>query len=796
METRQSLVIAASLILCIVMQAGCEEKDLGNSVGEAPSSGDGNRAAKEWDTTPRATIPTRAPMPTATTLDSTPTPSPAPTPTHFPTATYFGASSPETVVPATPTPSPTPDGADVLYGSPCIDPYREREALSFVHWSHDSSALVMDSGTSLVKVDNAGTEFQQLVNVQSVPSSASLLHGLYADVSPVDSRIAYVTCEYSHESIWVSEGSLRHVRRIGYELATMKADGSDVRRLTENGDVEHFPAWSPDGSRIAFLRGDRLLSPGSLGLYTMAADGSDERRILRDDHPAVWDPKGILPFPPVWSPDGERLAFIGWNPGASSELERLHAVGYLFTIRADGTELVGIGLTMSLPTWSPDSQELAYSTYSEDTTSVHVVRPDGSGKRIVWRGELGNNRFPVLRVAWSPSGTEIAFASEAVYVIHADGSGFRRLVKRAQGEAAFVEWSASGRHLAVFTTCEGVYGWHDYVINRQMAGYCANSDHASYLLVVQPDGAGLRILASGYQVLTSAWNAQQKADPVDPRVCSQGDVVPEPEANPGLVRDCETLLLVRDTLVGSGKPLPWDGRTPIDQWHGVGVGRDGEDEPIRVRSLRLPSYGLKGTLPPEQSRLTELQIVDLSGHGDGIGGNSLTGAIPPEWGQLSELTVLSLHSNLLSGPIPAELGGLNRLAHLGAFNNHLSGSIPPAWGPYLFELNLARNNLTGPIALDLRGLPQFSWLDLSDNQLTGEIPPALGGLPLLQYLDLSDNRLTGTVPPEFIGARDDLEANLLHNNLSGCIGAELPDVWTRASGLPRCNADKDNTPGQ
>ncbi len=664
----------------------------------------------------------------------------------------------------------------------------------------------MDSGTSLVKVDNAGTEFETLVNVHPPPPPfPRLLYGFYADVSPVDSRIVYVTCEFAHEVIRYPTGSQV---RMGYEIATMESDGSDVRRLTENAHVDHFPVWSPDGGRIAFLRGNSIsYGYGSPRLYTMAADGSDEKLLtLGEDE--LRREAGVGFFPPIWSPDGERLAFIGWN--RERPVAYNNGIGILYTVRADGTELTAIGPTASLPTWSPDSQELAYTAGIKDSTSIHVVRPDGEGLRTIWELESANYRAGVghaphtthghgwghahrhaVRVAWSPTGSHIGFVSDAVYVMRPDGSGLRRLVKRELGEAAYIEWSPTGDSLAVFTSCYGA----EYSLPKNLPFYCGFSDDRSYLIVTRPDGSDLRVLANGDWVLRAAWHSPSTVEPVDLRVCSQDEVVPEPEANPGLVRDCETLLLVRDTLVGGGEPLPWDGGTPIDQWQGVEVERDGDDAPLRVRSLELQGFGLKGTLPPQLSRLTELRSLNLSGSYYGIGGNSLTGPIPPEWSQLSKLRSLCLTGNLLSGPIPAELGGLSQLKFVALTNNHLSGSIPPRLGGInLFQFTLARNNFSEEIPPELGGFPQLDWLDLSGNQLTGEIPSELGGLARLMQLDLSDNQLTGGIPSEFANLPDQYETNLQHNNLTGCIGAELPDVWLAATGLERC-ANEEVTRG-
>jgi TolB protein len=69
----------------------------------------------------------------------------------------------------------------------------------------------------------------------------------------------------------------------------MNADGTEVRRLTKDPALDDFPAWSPDGTTIAFVsNGD-----GNFEIYSMNADGTGVRRLTNDPpmdiHPA-WSP--------------------------------------------------------------------------------------------------------------------------------------------------------------------------------------------------------------------------------------------------------------------------------------------------------------------------------------------------------------------------------------------------------------------------------------------------------------------------------------------------------------------------
>ena len=121
-----------------------------------------------------------------------------------------------------------------------------------------------------------------------------------------------------------------------------------------------------------------------------------------------------------------------------------------------------------------------------------------------------------------------------------------------------------------------------------------------------------------------------------------GLAVPDQANDPGLMRDCITLLAAKDTLRGSAA-LNWSVNTDITSWDGVTTG----GTPSRVTKLLLPS-------------------------------ESLSGGIPGELGDLYGLTHLNLSSNSLTGQIPWELGNLSNLREIRLSGNSLTGCIPPA----------------------------------------------------------------------------------------------------------------------
>ena len=81
------------------------------------------------------------------------------------------------------------------------------------------------------------------------------------------------------------------VRSYTYQIHVMNADGSGAQRLTAQGAQ---PGWSPDGQKIAFARRDAGAGRGNSEIYTMNADGSQQRNLTRTP--------GWHESWPVWSP--------------------------------------------------------------------------------------------------------------------------------------------------------------------------------------------------------------------------------------------------------------------------------------------------------------------------------------------------------------------------------------------------------------------------------------------------------------------------------------------------------------
>ena len=235
-------------------------------------------------------------------------------------------------------------------------------------------------------------------------------------------------------------------------------------------------------------------------------------------------------------------------------------------------------------------------------------------------------------------------------------------------------------------------------------------------------------------------------------------MVPDPEANPGLVRDCETLVEITDIVWLVGTDLNWNASTPIADWQGVTLGdplaaEDNDDSaeppiPLRIRGLSLAEYEKLGIDPAQLARLPELRSLALT----------LRGPISRELGELTNLQKLSIHGS--AGPIPPWLVNLENLQEL-----HLSGI-----------------GVTGPIPPELSRLSELRILDLHRSRVSGSIPAELGNLTALQILDIRYTDINGSIPAELgsLPALEKLRVEGVH--LSGCIPRGL---MGKINGLPR-----------
>jgi Tol biopolymer transport system component len=215
------------------------------------------------------------------------------------------------------------------------------------------------------------------------------------------------------------------------EIFTMSVDGTERVRLTRDPQAfDEDPAWSPNGTRIAFIKVGDLASPG---IYVMNADGSDPRQILED---------ATGPTSPSWSSDGPTIVFetgLGHERTGSGDRD-IYAVD---VSTGDTTRLTTDPARDEYPALSPDGSAIAFTRQNDGDADLFVMNADGSGLTRLTSGPGID-----LRPTWSPDGASIAFERDGdVYVMNADGSGVAALTEGSP-EDRDPTWAPDGTLIA------------------------------------------------------------------------------------------------------------------------------------------------------------------------------------------------------------------------------------------------------------------------------------------------------------------------------------------------------------
>lgn len=196
----------------------------------------------------------------------------------------------------------------------------------------------------------------------------------------------------------------------GTDIWVMNADGSGQTRRTETSEAESDPAWAPDSRTLGFTYQTTSTSPPAIRVLT--ATGGGPRR-ANAQHAR---------FAPV----GQFLVFEDLRRPAIARMRR-NGSGYRALFRA----------TTANPVWSPAGKRVAYERIVGGRTYVSVMNADGSKRR-----RLAAGADPV----WSARGL-IAFVRDGdLFVIQPNGRGLRRLTSGAS--VASPTWSRDGRRLA------------------------------------------------------------------------------------------------------------------------------------------------------------------------------------------------------------------------------------------------------------------------------------------------------------------------------------------------------------
>lgn len=213
-------------------------------------------------------------------------------------------------------------------------------------------------------------------------------------------------------------------------LAVVKPNGTALKTLVRGYVAD--PAWSPDGTRIAFAMS---VGRGESAIYVWGTNGHLSR---------LTEPRGY--GNPTWSPDGKRIAFHQLRSRETGESDWRKAS--IYTIKADGRDQprpLGSGAE---PDWSPKGEEIVFTRYfippgwdpdlDEVGADLYVMNAGGGERKRLTAAPAANGR----EASWSQDGKEIVFVStragdlphevddgpfEGIWIMSGDGTSPRRI---------------------------------------------------------------------------------------------------------------------------------------------------------------------------------------------------------------------------------------------------------------------------------------------------------------------------------------------------------------------------------
>jgi TolB protein len=256
----------------------------------------------------------------------------------------------------------------------------------------------------------------------------------------------------------LTQTKIAFMARLGddWDVYVINPDGSNLTRLTDAGQDDQSPAWTPDGRRIVYTRDRRL--------HSMDANGANKRSVTPPGTQGQSDP--------AVSPDGSTIAYTTRSPGAFR---------HLHLIDLDGANERAIPKALNYdfaPSWSPDGTKLVYYGYPEGSSHVYVVNIDGSD--LAWL-PIDGGSFP----AWSPNGSKIAYPyGDGLIVVNADGSDPVKVTNNPRG-VGNPSWSPDGTMIAFSSSRDGLETL-----------YTANADGSNVR----------RLLAADMWSLSAAWS--------------------------------------------------------------------------------------------------------------------------------------------------------------------------------------------------------------------------------------------------------------------------------------------------
>ncbi len=239
-----------------------------------------------------------------------------------------------------------------------------------------------------------------------------------------------------------------------HQIYAINLDGSDNRKLIQASVGLNHHDWSPDGQKIAAV-GYVAFSTWSIYAYDLVSG----------DLVRLTTTSGVLDSEPAWSPDGSSIAFTRMSSDQESRSE-------VWIMNADGGNQHWIGVEGFAAKWSPDGRRFIYSSNRSGNYEIYTSNIDGTDERQLtftstdetfptWSPDEGRIAFSASTGEWNT--VENASTYE-IYVMDADGSNLHQLTDNASFDGN-PRWSFDGRYITFSSDRSRTGHWEIYVMN-------------------------------------------------------------------------------------------------------------------------------------------------------------------------------------------------------------------------------------------------------------------------------------------------------------------------------------------
>jgi Tol biopolymer transport system component len=233
------------------------------------------------------------------------------------------------------------------------------------------------------------------------------------------------------------------------QIYSIKSNGTDIKRLTNNQFINETPVWSPNGKLIMYSSYTEDGNNYNNEIFIMNSDGTGIRQLT--DHPLR---DGHAKF----SPNGKKIIFNSQRE-ADNKSDPVHEINYeIYEMNIDGSDikrLTNFEGWDTFPSYSPNGEKIVWRRIIPDSTNIsgynsEILLMNSDGTNIT---NLTNHKSFDGYPDWSPDGNQIVFTSNRhgklqLFVMQSDGSGIQQITKNTNLEiSSRPDWSSDGKQI-------------------------------------------------------------------------------------------------------------------------------------------------------------------------------------------------------------------------------------------------------------------------------------------------------------------------------------------------------------